>query len=91
MMIFSRLMVLLATPLGFLVASCALAQEASGLTLTDEYEIRQFVPNADLSGLTPAQASALVRLLHDGDGFDTSYRIRSILLRATKQKPTPQG
>jgi len=39
----------------------------------------------DLSGVTPEQAMALRQLLHDGDGLDTAYRIRSILLRTAPQ------
>jgi hypothetical protein len=62
------------------LASCAHAQGASALTPIEEYELRLFVPNADLSDLTPAQVSALSSVLHDGDGLDTAYRIRSILL-----------
>ena len=80
-----RQIALLATSFALLAAPCADAQGAVGLTATDIFEIRQFVPNADLSGVTPKQALAIRQLLHDGDGFDTAYRIRSILLRTPPQ------
>ncbi|MBK6467056.1 MAG: hypothetical protein IPL38_20430 [Rhodobacter sp.] len=62
------------------LAACTPVQAGrSGLTAAEQYDIRLYVPNADLTDLTPAQVSALSNVLHDGDGFDTSYRIRSIL------------
>lgn len=53
---------------------------APGLTAAEEYEIRRYVPDADLSDLTPAQAGALSSALHHGDGFDIPAQIRSILM-----------
>ena len=62
-----------------LLAACM--PREPGLTAAEEYEIRQYAPDADLSGLTPAQIGALSSELHHGDGFDIGPRIRSILMR----------
>ncbi len=66
-------------PLCLLLLAACVPREP-GLTAAEEYEIRQYVPNADLSDLTQAQVGALSNALHHGDGFDTAYRIRSILM-----------
>jgi hypothetical protein len=50
------------------------------LSPSERYELRIHVPNADLSDLTPDQVKALSALLHNGDGFDMSYAIRSVLM-----------
>jgi len=67
-------------PLCLLLLAACVPREP-GLTATEEYEIRQYVPDADLSDLTSAQVGALSSALHHGDGFDIAPRIRSILMR----------
>ncbi len=62
-----------------LLAACV--PREPGLTSAEEYEIRQYVRDADLSDLTPAQIGQLSNELHHGDGLDTAYQIRSILMR----------
>jgi len=51
-----------------------------GLTKAEEFEIRLYAPDADLTDLTPAQVGALSNVLHHGNGFDTAYQIQSILM-----------
>ncbi|MEZ5799154.1 MAG: hypothetical protein R3D63_17755 [Paracoccaceae bacterium] len=57
----------------------AVAGGTPHLTAAEIFEIRLHVPNADLSDLTPDQVRALSALLYNGEGFDLSYRIRSVL------------
>jgi hypothetical protein len=52
----------------------------AGLAPYDRVEILRYVPDADLDSLTPAQEMRLSEALHHGDGFDTAYVIRSILM-----------
>jgi hypothetical protein len=57
----------------------ASAMAADGLSATDAFAVRSIVPNADLSDLTSAQASAIKGALH-GDDREVGGQIRAILL-----------
>jgi hypothetical protein len=63
------------------LALIACVPRAPGLTASEEYDIRRYVPDADLTDLTPAQVAALSDALHHGDGFDLPFRIQSILMQ----------
>jgi hypothetical protein len=60
-------------------APAAFAMTDSGLTASQEFEIRSLVPTADLSNLTADQVGALADAIHHGDASDTGKMIRSIL------------
>lgn len=49
-----------------------------GLSASDAFEARRFVPSADLTDLTPAQANAIAIALHSDDQH-VGAQIRSIL------------
>lgn len=61
-----------------LLAACV--PREPGLAPAERAEIRQYVPDADLTDLTPAQVGALSNALHSGDGFDIPAQLRSILM-----------
>jgi hypothetical protein len=61
-------------------APAAFANNSQLLSNTDIAEIKQIVPNADLSNLTSAQAAFLSAALNnDGPGDNVGGQIRSIL------------
>ena len=71
-------LVLTATALVLAAGAASAMTYQPTLTTSDKMEIRQFVPNADFSHLTPAQVLELQAVLYSSDP-DTAGQLRSIL------------
>ncbi|MCB2130097.1 MAG: hypothetical protein KDE03_13710 [Rhodobacteraceae bacterium] len=49
------------------------------LSPSDAYEVKRYVPQADLTSLTPGQIAMISAALHNGSEDGRGYQIRSIL------------
>jgi len=60
-------------------AGAASAMTTTELSESSKAEVRRFVPNADLSSLTVAQAGAIEAILYGGDNDARGAKIRAVL------------